>query len=73
MTDITPADLAKFVRRPSQTCQTCGDSEEVRPDGLVAVMCKIAARGKILTDDLVAIEPAGITLRIEVAYTRGRP
>ena len=60
-------------RPPSQTCQTCGDSEEVRPDGLVAVMCKIAARGRILTDDLVAIERAGITLGIEVAYTRERP
>ena len=43
------------------------------PDGLVAVMCKIAARGKILTEDLVAIERAGITLGIEVAYTRRRP
>ena len=29
------------------------------PDDLVAVMCKIAARGKILTDDLVAIEDGG--------------
>ena len=32
MTDIAPADLAKFVRRPSQTCQTCGDSELDRRD-----------------------------------------
>ena len=47
-------------RPPSQTCQTCGDSEEVRPDGLVAVMCKIAARGKPYTEDLVAIERAGV-------------
>lgn len=36
------------------------------PDDLVPVMCKIAARGKILTDDLVAIERAGIMLGIEV-------
>ena len=36
------------------------------PDDLVAVMCKIAARGKILTDDLVAIERAGIMIGIEV-------
>ena len=43
------------------------------PDDLVPVMCKIAARGKILTDDLIAIERAGITLGIEVAYTRRRP
>ena len=43
------------------------------PDDLVAVMCKIAAREKILTDDLVAIERAGIMLGIEVAYTRRRP
>ena len=36
------------------------------PDELVAVMCKIAARGKICTEDLVAIERAGIMLGIEV-------
>ncbi len=36
------------------------------PDDLVAVMCKIAARGKVYTEDLVAIERAGIMLGIEV-------
>ncbi len=63
-------DPDKRARRVEQAAML--EAAQV-PDDLVAVTCKIAARGKILTDDLVAIERAGIMLGIEVAYTRGRP
>ena len=57
-------DPGKQARRVEQAAML--EATQV-PDDLVAVMCKIAARGKILTDDLVAIERAGITLGVEVA------
>ena len=63
-------DPGKQARRIEQAAML--EAAQV-PDDLVAVMCKIAARGKILTDDLVAIERAGVMLGIEVAYTRRRP
>ena len=63
-------DPGKQARRIEQAAML--EAAQV-PDDLVAVTCKIAARGKILTDDLVAIERAGVMLGIEVAYTRRRP
>jgi len=59
-----PADPGERARRVEQAAML--EAAQV-PDELVAVTCKIAARGKILTDDLVAIERAGITLGVEVA------
>ena len=66
----TEPDPGKQARRIEQAAML--EAAQV-PDDLVPVMCKIAARGKILTDDLVAIERAGVMLGIEVAYTRRRP
>ena len=64
----TPACVdAACVGCNPERCDGCQPRETAQvPDDLVPVMCKIAARGKILPDDLVAIERAGITLGIEV-------